>query len=182
MKKLSDFFYIRANGYLVLALLALQFTFSGAILPYFQKQFDPELNRGLMDLSFGFTPEKGYSIIESYGEKGREVYLFVESLVDVIYPIVYTLSFIILVSFLFKKNQWQMQRFAVINVIPIGGLIFDLCENYGIEQMLRAFPEKVDFWATFASNSGLIKWVFAGITILMVLSALVAWGVKALKK
>ena len=75
-----------------------------------------------------------------------------------------------------------MQRFAVINVIPIGGLIFDLCENYGIVQMLRAFPEKVDFWATFASNSGLIKWIFAGITVLMVLSALVAWGVKALKK
>ncbi|GGD53643.1 hypothetical protein GCM10011514_17220 [Emticicia aquatilis] len=181
MKKLSNFFYTRASGYLVLGFLALQFTFSGAILPYFQKQFDPELNRGLMDLSFGFTPDKGYSIIESYGEKGREIYLFVESFVDVIYPIIYTLSFIMLVSFLFKKNQWQMQRFSVINVIPIGGLIFDLCENYGIVQMLRAFPEKVEFWATFASNSGLIKWIFAGITVLMVLCGLVGWAIKALK-
>lgn len=181
MKKLSNFFYVRANGYLVLGFLALQFTFSGAILPYFQKQFDPELNRGLMDLSFGFTPEKGYSIIESYGEKGREVYRFVESFVDVIYPIAYTIAFILLVSFLFKKTGWNKQRFAILNVIPIGGLVFDLLENFGIVQMLRLFPEKIDFWATFASNSGLIKWLFAGITILMVLCGLIAWGVKVLR-
>lgn len=74
-----------------------------------------------------------------------------------------------------------MQRTGILNVIPIGGLIFDLCENYGIVQMLRVFPEKVDFWATFASNSGLIKWIFAGITVLMVLCGLVGWGIKALK-
>lgn len=181
MKKLSKFFYAKASGYLVLVFLALQFIFSGAILPYFQKQFDPELNRGLMDLSFSFTPEKGYSIIESYGEKGRDVYLFVESFVDVIYPIAYTIAFILLVSFLFKKNEWNMQRFAILNVIPIGGLVFDLFENLGIIQMLRVFPEKIDFWATFASNSGLIKWIFAGITVLMILCGLVSWGIKATK-
>lgn len=181
MKKLSNFFYSRASGYLVLGFLALQFTFSGAILPYFQKQFDPELNRGLMDLSFGFTPEKGYSIIESYGEKGREIYLFVESFVDVIYPIVYTIAFILLVSFLFKKNGWNMQRIGILNVIPIGGLVFDLFENFGIIQMLRNFPEKVDFWAAFASNSGLIKWIFAGITVLMVLCGLIGWVIKIVK-
>lgn len=181
MKKLSNFFYSRASGYLVLGFLALQFTFSGAILPYFQKQFDPELNRGLMDLSFGFTPEKGYGIIESYGEKGREIYLFVESFVDVIYPFVYTIAFILLVSFLFKKNGWNMQRIGILNVIPIGGLVFDLFENFGIIQILRAFPEKVDFWATFASNSGLLKWTFSGITILMVLCGLIGWGMKSFK-
>ena len=74
-----------------------------------------------------------------------------------------------------------MQRIGILNVIPIGGLVFDLFENFGIVQMLRSFPEKVDSWATFASNSGLIKWIFAGITILMVLCGLVAWGIKALK-
>ena len=180
MEKLSNFFYNRANGYLVLGFLALQFTFSGAILPYFQKQFDPELNRGLMDLSFGFTPEKGYSIIESYGEKGREVYFFVESFVDILYPIAYTIAFILLISFLFKKNGWN-QKLGMLNILPILGMIFDMFENFGIIQMLRAFPEKVDSWATFASNSGLIKWGFAGITVLLALSGLIGWGIKKLK-
>lgn len=182
MKKLSDFFYSRANGYLVLAFLAAQFLFSGAILPHFQKQFDPELNRGLMDLSFGFTPEKGYSIIESYGEKGREVYLLVESLIDIIYPIVYTIAFILLISFLFKKNAWSNGKWAILNILPLLGMIFDMLENFGIVQMLRAFPEKVDFWAKFASNSGLIKWGFAGATLIITLVSLVGWGVKALKR
>ncbi len=134
-----------------------------------------------MDLSFGFTPEKGYSIIESYGEKGREVYFFVESFVDILYPITYTIAFILLISFLFKKNGWNMQRFAILNVLPLACLLSDLLENFGIIQMLRSFPERVDFWAVFAANSGLIKWVFAGITVLIVLVSLGSWGIKALK-
>ncbi len=179
MKKLSDFFYSRANGYLVLGFLALQFTFSGLILPHFQKQFDPQLNLGLMDLSFGFTPEKGYSIIENYGEKGREVYLFVASFIDVLYPIAYTTAFILLLSFLFKKNGWNV---GLLNLLPLGCLSFDLGENFGIIKMLSAFPEKVDFWASFSSNFGMLKWIFAGLTIIVVVISLVMWGVNALKK
>jgi hypothetical protein len=179
MKKLSDFFYHQANGYLVLAFLAAQFTFSGVILPYFQKQFDPELNRGLMDLSFGFSPEKGYNMLQSYGEKGREVYFLVESLIDVIYPITYTIAFILLLSYLFKKNNWKA---GLLNLLPLGCLAFDLGENFGIVKMLKAFPERVDFWANLASNSGMVKWVFAATTILLVLVGLVSWGIKALRK
>ena len=179
MKKLSEFFYAKANGYLVLGFLALQFIFSGLILPYFQKQFDPEMNRGLMDLSFGFTPEKGYSIIESYGKKGREVYLFVEYFIDILYPIAYTAAFILLLSFLFKKNNWNL---GSLNLLPLGCLTFDLCENFGIIIMLKAFPEKVDFWATFSSNLGMIKWVFAGLTVITVVISLVMWGIIALRK
>jgi hypothetical protein len=179
MKKLSDFFYKQANGYLVLAFLAAQFTFSGVILPYFQKQFDPELNRGLMDLSFGFSAEKGYNILESYGEKGREVYFFVESFIDVIYPITYTIAFILLLSFLFKKNNLNL---GLLNLLPLGCLIFDLGENFGIVKMLKAFPERVDFWASFSSNVGMVKWVFAALTVLIVLGSLLMWSINALRK
>jgi uncharacterized membrane protein YbaN (DUF454 family) len=182
MKKLSTFFYVRSNGYLVLGFLALQFIFSGVILPYFQKQFDPDLSRGLMDLSFGFTPERGYGIIESYGDEGRKVYFFVESLIDVLYPIIYTTAFLLLTSFLFKKNGWSNGKYALLNLLPVGSLIFDLLENLGIVQMLKAFPEKADNWAMIASNAGLIKWFFAGTTLLLVIVSLIAWLVISVKK
>ena len=180
MKKLSDFFYNRTNGYLVLGFLALQFVFSGLLLPYFQKQFDPNLNLGLMDLNFGFTPEKGYSIIESYGENGRKIYLFVESFIDILYPIVYTTGLILLLSFLFKKNAFT--KYRLLNILPFGGMVFDMGENFGIVQMLKAFPEKVDFWAKFASNSGMIKWLFFVTASVIVLISLVMWAVKSLPK
>ncbi|MFN3850010.1 MAG: hypothetical protein ACK4NY_11300 [Spirosomataceae bacterium] len=180
MKKLSSFFYEKTNGYLVLGFLALQFIISGVVLPYFQKQFDPGLSRGLMDLSFGFTPEKGYEIIESYGEEGRKVYLFVESFIDVIYPIIYSTAFVLLLSFLIKKNDWK--SYFYINLIPYGSLVFDLLENLGIVIMLKSFPERANFWANLASNSGLLKWLFAGITLLLVLINLIMWGIKKIKK
>lgn len=181
MKKLSNFFYVRTNGYLALGFLALQFLFSGLILPHFQKQFDPQLNRGLMDLDFGFSSEKGYSIIESYGEQGRKVYFFVESFIDVLYPIVYTAAFVLMISFLFKKNSWNIGKIALLNILPLAGMVFDMLENFGIVQMLRAFPEKVDFWANFASNAGIVKWSFAVIGMLLFLVSLVGWGVKVVK-
>ncbi len=181
MKKLSNFFYARTNGYLALGFLALQFLFPGVILPHFQKQFDPAMNRGLMDINFGFSPEKGYSIIESYGEQGREVYFFVESFVDVLYPIVYTLAFVLMISFLFKKNGWNIGKIAILNILPLAGMVFDMLENFGIVQMLRAFPEKTDFWANFASNAGMVKWVFAVTGILLFLVSLAGWGLKAVR-
>ncbi len=181
MKKLSNFFYVRTNGYLVLGFLALQFLFSGLILPHFQKQFDPQLNRGLMDLDFGFSPEKGYNIIESYGEQGRKVYFFVESFVDVLYPIVYTAAFVLMISFLFKKNGWNIRKIAILNILPLAGMGFDMLENFGIVQMLRAFPERVDFWARVASNAGIVKWAFAVMGILLFLVSLVGWVARAVK-
>jgi hypothetical protein len=48
--------------------------------------------------------------------------------------------------------------------------------------MLKAFPEKVDFWAKFASNLGLLKWGFFGISLTITLISLVMWRVMALKK
>lgn len=180
MKKLSSFFYEKTNGYLVLSFLALQFIISGVILPYFQKQFDPELNKGLMDLSFGFTPERGYEIINSYGEDGRRVYFFVESFIDVIYPIIYSTAFVLLISFLMKKNQWK--SYLTINLIPYGSLVFDLLENLGIVIMLKSFPERVDFWAKLASNAGIAKWFFAGVTLIVVFINLISWGINVIKK
>jgi hypothetical protein len=179
MKKISDFFYKRSNGYAVLGFFALQMLFSALILPHYQKQFDSNLNLGLMDLSFHFSPEKGYSIIESYGNTGREVYRFTESCIDILYPIAYTLSYILLLSFLFKKNGWNLGKW---NLITLGAMVCDLCENFGIVQMLKVFPEKVDFWANFASNAGVLKWLFFGITIILFLASLVMWIVKMVKK
>jgi hypothetical protein len=180
MNKLSNFFYEKTSGYLVLSFLALQFIISGLILSYFQKQFDPELNKGLMDLSFGFTPERGYKIIKSNGEEGRKIYLLVESFVDIIYPIVYSTAFVLLISFLIKKNGWDIYK--NLNLLPYGSLIFDIIENVGIIKMLTEYPQMSNFWASNASYAGMLKWVFAGLTLAIVLICLIMWGIATIRK
>jgi len=48
--------------------------------------------------------------------------------------------------------------------------------------MLTVFPARADLAAQLASGAGLMKWTFTGITILLLLTGLIAWAIKGIRK
>lgn len=52
-----------------------------------------------MDMRFGFTENDVLSFFTLLGAEGRSVYLFVESVVDVLYPLAYTGFSVLVLSF-----------------------------------------------------------------------------------
>lgn len=180
--RISGFFYRNATGRNVLIFIILQMLISAVVLPRLQDSFDPDRTKGLMDLSIGFTPDRGYEIIDSYGEEGRKSYLMGEIIIDVIYPIIYSIAFTLLVSFIFKKVFQSGQLIYKLNVLPLFCALFDFIENAGIVRMLTAFPERADQAAQLASGAGLLKWAFTGITIILFLTGLIAWAIKGFRK
>ncbi|NBA84676.1 hypothetical protein GVN16_02835 [Emticicia sp. CRIBPO] len=178
----SGFFYRNATGRNVLIFVILQMLISAVVLPRLQDSFDPERTKGLMDLSVGFTPDRGYEIIDSYGAEGRKSYLLGEIIIDVIYPIIYSIAFTLLVSFIFKKAFSPGQWIYKLNFLPLFCALFDFIENAGIVRMLTVFPARADLAAQLASGAGLMKWTFTGITILLFLTGLIAWAIKGIRK
>ena len=87
--KLSAILRKFASGWLVLVFLAGEIFFNAVILPAQQAKMET----GPIDLNLFYTPEKVYSMVESYGEAGRANYRLFELTGDIIYPIVYTLFF-----------------------------------------------------------------------------------------
>lgn len=181
LNSLSNLAHRYASGRNVLIFFILQMIISVGILPYMEGKFDPQKVLGVLDLKFGFTADEAYNILLAYGEDGRKYYLFVEAVIDVIYPIIYTITNVLLLSYVFKKGFTPSNFIQQLNIFPILATIGDFAENAGIIAMLNAFPERADAAARFASGAGMFKWIAFGISIALFLIGAVAWIIAAVK-
>lgn len=174
LNRISSRFHVWTKGWLVLALMLLDMFFMGFIMP---------LIGGLMkggtglqepiDLQFFSTPAKLFGMVESYGEYGRPFYRNVELTVDIIYPIIYTLAFGLLISWLFQRGFARDSKMQKLNVMPVGMWLFDLLENLGIVTLLSTFPAQLTAVAWLTTIFTMVKWTFAGASMLLIVIGLV---------
>jgi len=120
--------------------------------------------------------------MDKYGEAGRSIYWKIELTADIIYPIIYTLFFGLLMSWLFQRGFKSDSPIQKWNVMPVGGWLFDMLENAGIVSMLFMYPAKSEFlaWLTMIFDS--IKWAFAAISIVLILIGFVRAAINGFRK
>ena len=162
-----------ANGRIILAFLALVLLFAVVIVPTVQGKLEASSGgSGPIDLLFSYTPEKAYSIIESFGDTGRSLYRTFAMTADIIYPVVYSLFFSLLISWLFQRSFSSTSKLQILNVLPFGACLFDWLENINIITMLTLYPTKSNTVAELASLCTTIKWSFGVVSFLIVLVGL----------
>lgn len=174
LPRISETLRKYAMGWLVLLLFAVEMFFNAVILPNQQAKIEAASGgTGPIDLQLFYTPEKVYAMVASYGEAGRANYRAFELTGDIIYPIVYTLFFALLITWLFQRGFAADSRIQQLNVIPLGAWLFDLLENLGIVTMLSVYPSTPAALAWITATFTLVKWLFAGATIVLILVGLV---------
>jgi hypothetical protein len=131
---------------------------------------------------FFYTPTQAFEMIDKYGEAGRALYLKIELTADIIYPIVYTLFYGLLISWLFQRAFRADSPMQKWNMIPVGAWFFDLLENIGIVSMLAAYPSKPAIIASITMIFGSLKWGFAFASIALVLIGLVKAAMNGFRK
>ena len=172
--KLSTTLRKYANGWLVLFFLAGEIFFNAVILPRQQAAIQAGSGgTGPIDLQFFYTPQKVFGMISSYSEETRASYRLFEMTGDILYPIVYTFFFSLLITWLFQRGFSSTSMMQKLNVVPLGGWLFDLLENIGIISMLSLFPSTPAWLAWASAIFTVIKWLFAGATLLLILIGLV---------
>jgi hypothetical protein len=135
-----------------------------------------------LDLMFFYTPGQAFEMMDKYGEVGRSIYLRIELTADIIYPIIYTLFYGLLLSWLFQrafKPESSMQKW---NVMPVGAWFFDMLENVGIVSMLTMYPSKPEVLAWLTMIFGSLKWGFFVVTVVLVLIGLVRAALNRFRK
>ena len=137
---------------------------------------------GPIDLQFFYTPDKVYGMVASYGEHGRAFYRNVELTVDILYPIVYTLFFSLFITWLFQRGFAAESKMQILNVVPFGAWLFDLLENLGIVGMLSVYPSTTALLAWVTTVFTMIKWGFAGASMVLMLVGIVTATIKAIKR
>lgn len=183
LNKLSETLRQYASGWLVLVFLAEEMLFNAVILPNEQAKMEASSGgTGPIDLQLFYTPEKVYSMVAAYGDAGRASYRTFELTGDIVYPIVYTLFFSLLITWLLQRGFAANSGIQKYNVVPFGGWLFDLFENLGIVTMLSVFPSTPAALAWMTAIATLIKWLFAAATIVLILVGLVKAAMNGFKK
>ncbi len=179
-KKLSDFAYKKTKVSGILLFLGLFLILNLMIFPLFINQIG--LDKKILDLSFGFSPEVAYSTLLSYGEQGRFIYSIMLLTADTVYPLVYSIFLVMGVSMNFKKAFKSTNPILKLNIFPLLAGLFDFCENTGILIMLYNFPEKHHYLAWFASVSGMLKWTVIIVSLLLIITSIGVIAVKKIKE
>jgi hypothetical protein len=174
LNKISNKFYSWSKGWLVLVLMVLDMFFMGFIMPLTGAMMKD--GTGLqqpLDLMFFSTPAQTFAMIESYGDFGRPFYRNVELTVGILYPIIYTLAFGLLISWLFQRGFKPGSTMMKWNVMPVGMWLFALLENLGIVTMLSMWPAQPVMIAWLTMIFTTVKWLFVAATLLLVIFGLV---------
>lgn len=184
LNMLSQKFHSWATGWRVFILFLADAIMAGYIMPLAGGILALAANNRVMplDLMFFYTPERAFEMMDRYGEAGRSIYLRIELTADIIYPIIYTLFFGLLLSWLFQRGFSQNSPMQKWNIAPVGSFFFDLLENVGIVSMLMMYPSQPAILAWITMLFGSLKWGFFLITVGLVLVGLVKAGMNRFRK
>ena len=183
LERLSNTLKKYVNGWLVLLFFAAEMLFNIVILPDRRAKIEAASGgTGPIDLQFFYTPDKVYSMVAAYGDAGRADYRAFELTGDILYPIVYTLFFALLITWLFQRGFPPDSRMQKLNVLPFGMWFFDLLENVGIVSMLLMYPSRPAILAWLTMLFGSLKWGSFLVTIALVLVGLVKAAVNRFRK
>lgn len=171
LKNLSGWFYTTTSGRLVLIFLFLQIGINAFVFPAMQKMMGNGKEVDVLDLQFGISNSVAFEILDAMGEEGRGIYRYTELLVDGIYPIVYTLFLIFLMSIIFTKLKIQNQNWSLLNLFPLLTFMADYAENSGILTLIKQFPMLSDSTVAFTSIANQVKWASFLVSLVIILGS-----------
>jgi hypothetical protein len=184
LDQISKKFHAWAVGWRVLLLFVADALMMGYVMPLAAGLLAFAANNHVLplDLMFFYTPTQAFEMMDKYGEAGRALYLKIELTADIFYPIIYTLFYGLLLSWLFQRAFKSDSRMQKLNVIPVGAWSFDLLENAGIVSMLAMYPSKPALLAWLTMTFGSLKWAFFLVTIGIVLIGLARATINRFRK
>lgn len=96
-------------------------------------------------------------LFSALGESGRETYLTNQIPVDMIYPLLFGISYCLLAAYFLKKLSKLDKPYIYLCFLPIITGVSDYCENIGIITMLNSYPDITAAAATITNMFSIIK-------------------------
>lgn len=176
MRNLSEFFYRKSTFWATVISLALFVLFLWQVLPAESARADEVLGSAPSpDTSFYYTKSELYQIAEEYGREGRFFYIDSRITFDIIWPFIYTIFLINGISWIANKTILEGSRVRLLNLVPLGGLLFDFLENISNMVVMFRYPNPTDILASLAGIFTALKWVFVGGSFVILVLAFILW-------
>jgi len=167
-----------SNWKLLLPFLLLFVAINVFVLPGFEKKIFEITgeNIKILDIRYSYTTLDVSTTLDKLGIEGRNFYRSITSKFDMVYPIIYSLFFFLLIlAFIKHKITSNNSRPILFAFPPIVAAIFDYIENFNTLSLIDSYPAISTQTVHFGSQMTSLKWTFVGLSFLILFIAFVFW-------
>jgi len=119
-------------------------------------------------------------LFDSLGEIGRGTYLTNQIPVDMIYPLIFGLSYCLLLAHFLKKLKKLNAPYIYLCLLPIIAGFADYMENFGIITMLKRYPDLTQEMVNTTSLFSVIKSISTSVFFVTLIIMLILLGIRAI--
>lgn len=170
VSKISERFHSWANGWFILSIFILFGIITFGVLLY---EASNSIHIVTLDTQFFYTPDTTFSTLESYSNDERSYLRILYLTYYIIAPILYTLGFSLLLTWLFQRGFKNESKMKKLNVIPMIMGFFDFVENISIVIMISVYPVQLTPIAWLSTIGTMSKMTTGFMIILLVLIGLI---------
>ncbi|MBU2921112.1 hypothetical protein KO504_07135 [Winogradskyella psychrotolerans] len=184
MKRLRKFIEKNISGKKVLGLFILtNLVYTFMLTVTIPKTMEFSNGMKLLDMMpTGYDLNYVNELFISLEENGRLTYLTNQIPVDMIYPLLFGLSYCLLLGYFLKKLNKLNSPYIYLCVIPIIAGIADYLENIGIITMLKSYPDLTEISVETISIFSVIKSISTSIFFIALIIILITLGIKVLNR
>ena len=121
-------------------------------------------------------------LFSSLGENGRNTYLNNQIPVDMVYPLLFGISYCLLLAYFLKKLNKLKTPFTYLCLLPVLAGIADYLENFGIINLLNNYPDLSDTAVQATSTFSLIKSISTSAFFVVLIVILIGLGVTIINR
>lgn len=184
MKKIREIIEQNSTGKKVLLLFVLtNLVYALMLLVTIPKTMAFSNGLKLLDMMpLGYSPEYIKKLLETLGEQGRQVYLTKQIPVDMIYPLLFGLSYSLMMGYFLKKLSLFHSFYYYLCFLPVIAGVSDYIENFGIMTMLNSYPDLSPFLMKVTNVFTVVKSISTSVYFIALLITLLLFGIQTLKK
>ena len=133
-------------------------------------------------MPLGYDLNYVHDLFSALGNNGRAYYLNKQLVLDMIYPMLFALSYSLILLYFLKKLNKLNTSLKYLSLLPGIAGFADYLENLGIILMLKSYPE-LNETAVYTTNIfTVIKSISTTIFFITLIVILIIFGIKALNR
>lgn len=183
MNKLRDFITANSSGKKVAILFVLtNLIYAFMLLVTIPKTVAYSGGMKLLDMMpQGYNSEYVNELFRKLGTEGRHVYLFNQIPVDMVYPLLFAITYSLLIAYFLKKLDKLNTSYFFLCLIPIIAGLADYIENIGIVTMLNNYPDLSVVHISTTNIFSLTKSISTTLFFIVLIVIITLVGIKWLK-
>ena len=130
----------------------------------------------------GYDVVYANQLLTELGEEGRQAYLYTQLPLDMIYPLLFGISYCLVLAYFLNRLHRLKRPWTYLCLLPLMAVLFDYLENAGIINLLIQFPNVSEGMARATNVFTILKSASTTAYFLVLLVTIIAFGVQLARR